>query len=69
MDLEEIIFLLLDVTYDNRRKGLDWEEEYELLLELDEEYKDYLKNNNNIDESDTISEIPEGLLQKISSGT
>ena len=62
MDLEEIIFLLLDVTYDNRRKGLDWEEEYELLLELDEEYKDYLKNNNNIDES-------EGLLQKISSGT
>ena len=48
IDLEEMIFLLLDITYDNRRKGLDWEEDFELLLELDEELKDsYLNNNNN----------------------
>ena len=46
VDLEDMVYLLMNVIYDMARDGLDYEEEFEVLLELDEELKDYHVNNN-----------------------
>ena len=45
VDLEDMLYLLLEITYDKRPKGLDYGEEFQVLLEFDEELK---KNQNNI---------------------
>ena len=39
IDIEDMIWLLLDVVYDMKKAGLDYEEEFEVLVELDEELK------------------------------
>ena len=46
IDLDDMIWLLIDAVYDMKKKGLDYGEEFEVLLELDEELKDYYVNNN-----------------------
>ena len=59
--LEAMILILLDVIYDMKREGLDYEEEFEVLEEWDEEFK-----NNNIN---NINDEPkEGISQEILSG-
>ena len=47
-----LFFILLEIVYDNRRKGLDYEEDFQLLPELDAESKDYYVNKNTTDGSD-----------------
>ena len=39
IDIEDMIWLLLDVVYDMKKAGLDYEEEFEVLVELNEELK------------------------------
>ena len=41
IDTEEMIYSLLEIMYDNKRMGLDYEEDIQLLLELDEELKNF----------------------------
>ena len=45
-----VLFSLIDVAYYMKKAGLDYEEEFEVLLELDEELKDYYVSNNIPDE-------------------
>ena len=45
--LEAMILILLDVIYDMKREGLDYEEEFEVLEEWDEEFKNNNINNIN----------------------
>ena len=59
--LEAMILILLDIIYDMKRQGLDYEEEFEVLLEWDEEFKN--NNVNNIND-----EPKEGISQAILSG-
>ena len=59
--LEAMILILLDIIYDMKRQGLDYEEEFEVLLEWDEEFKN--NNVNNIND-----EPKEGISQEILSG-
>ena len=59
--LEATILILLEIIYDMKKEGLDYEEEFEVLLEWDEELK-----NNNIN---NINDEPkEGISQEILSG-
>ena len=37
VDSEGMIYLLVEIVNDNKRMGLDYEEDFQLLLELDEE--------------------------------
>ena len=60
-DLEAMILILLDIIYDMKREGLDYEEEFEVLLLWDEEFKN--NNINNINDEQT-----EGISQEILSG-
>lgn len=39
VNIEDMIWLLLDVIYDMKKVSLDYEEEFEVLVELDEELK------------------------------
>ena len=50
--LEAMILILLDVIYDMKKQGLDYEDELEVLLEWDEELKN--NNLNNINETDGL---------------
>ena len=59
--LEAMILILLDIIYDMKKKGLDYEEEFEVLLLWDEEFKN--NNINNINDEQT-----EGISQEILSG-
>ena len=59
--LEAMILILLDIIYDMKKKGLDYEEEFEVLLLWDEEFKN--NNVNNINDEQT-----EGISQEILSG-
>ena len=43
VDLDDMLYLLLEITHDKRLKGLDYGEKFQVLLEFDEE----LKNNQN----------------------
>ena len=45
--IEALTLLLMEVIYDMKKIGLDYEEEFQVLLEFDEEFKNYLKNINN----------------------
>ena len=45
-------FLLFDLCYYMKRNGLDYDEEFEVLLEWDEEIKDDYKDNKTIEEED-----------------
>ena len=45
--LEAMIWMLMEVIYDMKKINLDYEEEFQVLLEFDEEFKNYLKNINN----------------------
>ena len=60
-DLEAMILILLDIIYDMKREGLDYVEEFEVLLLWDEEFKN--NNINNINDEQT-----EGISQEILSG-
>ena len=55
--LEAMILILLDIIDDIKKEGLDYEEEFEVLLEWDEEFK----NNN-------VNNINDVLSQAILSG-
>ena len=44
---EAMILILLDVIYDMKREGLDYEEEFEVLQEWDVEFKNNNINNIN----------------------
>ena len=60
--LEAMILILLDVIYDMKKQGLDYEDELEVLLEWDEEFKNNNFNNiNNIEETDGFGQ-KEGIL-------
>ena len=50
IDIEEMIYLWLEIIYDNKRMGLDYGEDIQLLLELDEELEDFYIHNNITDE-------------------
>ena len=63
--IEALTLLLMEVIYDMKKIGLDYEEEFQVLLEFDEEFKNYLKNINN----EPIQEIQTRIYEKISSGT
>jgi len=39
MDLEQMTWLLFEVIWDMKKAGLDYEEEFDVLVELDEELK------------------------------
>ena len=53
--LEAMILILLDVIYDMKKQGLDYEDELEVLLEWDEEFKNNNFNNiNDIEETDGL---------------
>ena len=43
IDLEDMVWLLMDVIYDMKKAGLDYDEEFQVLLEINDE----LKNNHN----------------------
>ena len=43
VDLEDMVYSVLEIVYDNKRMGLDYEEDFQLLLELDDESKDLYK--------------------------
>jgi hypothetical protein len=45
--IEALTLLLMEVIYDMKKIGLDYEEEFQVLLEFEEEFKNYLKNINN----------------------
>ena len=45
--IEALTLLLMEVIYDMKKDNLDYEEEFEVLLEFDEDLKNYLKNINN----------------------
>ena len=59
--LEAMILILLDVIYDMKREGLDYEEEFEVLQEWDVEFKN--NNINNINDEHT-----EGISKEVLSG-
>ena len=60
--LEAMILILLDVIYDMKKIGLDYEDELEVLLEWDEEFKNNNFNNiNDIEETDGFGQ-KEGIL-------
>lgn len=60
--LEAMILILLDVIYDMKKQGLDYEDELEVLLEWDEEFKNNNFNNiNDIEETDGFGQ-KEGIL-------
>ena len=50
--LEAMILILLEVIYDMKKQGLNYEDEFEVLLEWDEELKN--NNLNNINETDGL---------------
>lgn len=50
--LEAMIWILLDVIYDMKKKELDYKDELEVLFLWDEELKN--NNFNNINESDGL---------------
>ena len=39
--IEALTLLLMEVIYDMKKIGLDYEEEFQVLLEFDEEFKNY----------------------------
>ena len=59
--IEALTLLLMEVIYDMKKIGLDYEEEFQVLLEFDEEFKNYLKNINN----EPIQEIQTRIYEKI----
>ena len=60
--LEAMILILLDVIYDMKKQGLDYEDELEVLLEWDEEFKN--NNFNNINDIYEGREETDGFGQK-----
>ena len=56
--IEALTLLLMEVIYDMKKIGLDYEEEFQVLLEFDEEFKNYLKNINNEPIQEIQTRIP-----------
>ena len=69
IDAEDMLYLFFEITYDNRLKGLDYEEEFQVSLEFDEELKN---NQNNIinddEEHDPIQVLQKRIYEKLLSG-
>ena len=52
IQLEEMSFLLFDFCYDMKIKGLDYDDEFEVLLLWDQELKDNYEDNEIIENED-----------------
>ena len=52
IQLEEMSFLLFDFCYDMKINGLDYDDEFEVLLLWDQELKDNYKDNEIIENED-----------------
>ena len=65
IDLEDMVWLLMDVIYDMKKAGLDYDEEFQVLLEINDELKN---NHNNIINDNPIQAIQKGIYEKSLSG-
>ena len=52
IQLEEMSFLLFDFCYDMKINGLDYDDEFEVLLLWDQELKDNYKDNEIFEDED-----------------